>query len=181
MSQYGLITIGFPSEIKIGVNKISTTDIWQSLLLGWKDFLQQPSHYFFVITLYPFMGFVLYFWGSDQNTIQLLFPMLTGFALLGPFVALFLYEVSRRLEKGLDTSWATVFSVIKSPAIPAILILGLMLVGLFCAWMFTANFLYTLLYGIEYPISIFEFLWEVISTPRGWILIILGNGFGFCF
>ena len=181
MSQYRLFTTECPSEIEICVNKISTTDIWWSLHLGWKDFLQQPSHYFFVITLYPFMGFVLYFWGSDQNTIQLLFPMLTGFALLGPFVALFLYEVSRRLEKGLDTSWATVFSVIKSPAIPAILILGLMLVGLFCAWMFTANFLYTLLYGNEYPISIFEFLWEVISTPRGWILITLGNGFGFCF
>jgi uncharacterized membrane protein len=85
------------------------------------------------------------------------------------------------LEKGLDTSWSTVFSVIKSPAIPAILILGLMLTGLFCVWMFTANFLYSSLYGIEYPISIFEFLWEVISTPRGWILIMLGNGFGFCF
>ncbi len=62
MSQYGLITIGFPSEIKIGVNKISTKDIWGSLHLGWKDFLQKPSHYFFAITLYPFMGMVLYFW-----------------------------------------------------------------------------------------------------------------------
>ena len=104
MSQYRLVTTECPSEIQFSVNKISTTDIWWSLLLGWKDFLQQPSHYFFAITLYPFMGFVLYFWASDQNTIQLLFPMLTGFALLGPFVALFLYEVSRRLEKGLDLS-----------------------------------------------------------------------------
>ena len=181
MSQYRLVTTERSSEIEIGVNKISITDVWWSLHLGWKDFLQQPSHYFFAITLYPFMGFVLYFWAVGENTIQLLFPMLTGFALLGPFVALFLYEVSRRLEKGLDTSWVGVFSVLKSPSIPAILILGLMLAGLFCAWMFTANILYTFLYGNEYPVSIFEFLWEVISTPRGWILIMVGNGFGFCF
>ena len=144
-------------------------------------FLAKTISLFFCYYTLSLYGHGFIFLACDQNTIQLLFPMLTGFALLGPFVALFLYEVSRRLEKGLDTSWATVFSVIKSPAIPAILILGLMLVGLFCAWMFTANFLYTLLYGNEYPISIFEFLWEVISTPRGWILIILGNGFGFCF
>jgi len=181
MSQYRLVTIECSSEIEIGVNKISTTDIWQSLYLGWKDFLQQPSHYFFVITLYPFMGFVLYFWAAGENTIQLLFPMVTGFALLGPFVALFLYEVSRRLEKGLNASWPEVFSVIKSPAIPSILILGLMLAGLFCAWMYTANILYTLFYGNEYPVSIFGFLLEVVSTPRGWMLIVVGNAFGFCF
>jgi len=181
MSQYGLITIGFPSEIKIGVNKISTTDIWQSLLLGWKDFLQQPSHYFFTAILYPFMGFALYFWAAGENTLQLLFPMLTGLALLGPFVSLPLYEISRRLEKGLDTSWAEVFNVIKSSALPAILILGLMLLVIFCAWIFTANILYVLLYGNEYPVSIFNFLREVISTQRGWTLIVVGNGLGFCF
>ena len=181
MSQYSLAKTEYSNEIKIGVNKITTTDIWLSLHLGWGDFLQQPSHYFFAMILYPFMGFALYFWAAGENTIQLLFPMLTGFALLGPFVALFLYEVSRRLEKGFDTSWAEVFSVIKSPAIPAILTLGFMLLGLFCAWMVAANILYMLIYGSEYPVSIFEFFWEVISTQRGWILIVLGNGIGFCF
>lgn len=181
MSQYRLVSTECSSQIEIGVNKISIADVWLSLHLGWKDFQQQPSHYFFAMILYPFMAFVLYFWASGENTLQLLFPMLTGFALLGPFVALFLYEVSRRLENGLDTSWAEVFTVIKSPAIPAILTVGFMLLGLFCAWLITANILYILLYGSEYPVSIFGFFWEVISTQRGWILIVLGNGIGFCF
>jgi uncharacterized membrane protein len=181
MFQYRLATATCSRNIEIYVNKISLIDVWWALHLGWKDFIQQPSHYFFAMILYPFMGFVLYFWAAGENTIQLLFPMLTGFALLGPFVALFLYEISRRLEKGLDTSWVGVLSVRNSPAIPAILTLGLMLAGLFCAWMVSANILYTLLYGNEYPVSVFGFFWEVILTPRGWILITLGNGIGACF
>ena len=181
MSQYSLITTEYTNKIEISVNKISTKDIWGSLHLGWKDFLQKPSHYFFAITLYPFMGMVLYFFMAGENWIQLLFPMLTGFALLGPFVALFLYEVSRRLEKGLEPSWAEGFNSIKSSAILEILILGVMLAGLFCAWMVTASTLYTFLYGNEYPVSIYDFFMDVISTRRGWILITVGNGLGFCF
>ena len=181
MSQYCLVTTGYNRKIEIGVNKISSKDIWASLHLGWQDFLHQPSHYFFAIILYPFMGFVLYLFMAGENWIQLLFPMLTGFALLGPFIALFLYEVSRRLEEGLDPSWTEVFKTIKSPAILEILILGIMLAGLFCTWMITANTLYTFLYGNEYPVSIVGFFMDVISTPRGWILIVVGNGLGFCF
>ena len=61
MSQYRLVSTECPSEIQFSVNKILIIDIWWSLYLGWKDFLQQPYHYFFALTLYPFRGFVLSF------------------------------------------------------------------------------------------------------------------------
>ena len=175
MSQYRSAKAVYSAKIEFKVNKISTADVWQAVRLGWKDFMLQPSHYFFTVVLYPFIGFVLYFGVAGESTITLLFPMLAGFALIGPFVALLLYEISRRLEQGLDTSWRQVFSAMKSPALPAILTLGLMLAGLFMAWLITANLLYVLVYGPVYPLSLIDFVKEVVTTPRGWLLIVLGN------
>jgi uncharacterized membrane protein len=178
---YHSVTAGCSESIEITVNEIAVSDIWFSIRLGWRDFMQQPSHYFFAIILYPFIGIVLWLWASESNTVQLIFPMMTGFALLGPFIAIFLYEISRRLENGLDTSWGQIFLVIYSPAVRDISILSIMLLGLFVTWMISANILFLSLYGPEYPTSLLRFLIEVILTPRGWVLIILGNGIGVCF
>ncbi|MDG2405995.1 MAG: DUF2189 domain-containing protein [Paracoccaceae bacterium] len=181
MAHYYLAKTDYSNDIDITVNEITVSDIWVSIQLGWRDFMHQPSHYFFAIILYPFIGIVLWLWASEVNTIQLVFPMMTGFALLGPFIAIFLYEISRRLENDLDTSWSKVFQVVHSPAIREILILSIMLLGLFCVWMISANILFFSLYGSRYPTSLLIFLIEVILTPRGWVLIILGNGMGICF
>ena len=166
---------------KISVNKIEVSDIWVSLKLGWRDFMHQPSHYFFAIILYPFIGIILWLWASKENTIQLIFPMMSGFALFGPFIAIFLYEISRRLESGLDTSWSQIFRLVYSPALRQVIILSIMLLFIFFTWMICAYILFQLLYGSSYPISMFNFLVNIITTPRGWLLIILGNGMGACF
>ena len=166
---------------KISVNKIEVSDIWVSLKLGWRDFMHQPSHYFFAIILYPFIGIILWLWASKENTIQLIFPMMSGFALFGPFIAIFLYEISRRLESGLDTSWSQIFRLVYSPALRQIIILSIMLLFIFFTWMVCAYILFQLLYGSSYPISMFNFLVNIITTPRGWLLIFLGNGMGACF
>ena len=147
MVHYHSVTVGCSNNIDITVNEIAVSDIWLSIRLGWRDFMHQPSHYFFAIILYPFIGIVLWLWASEANTVQLIFPMMTGFALLGPFIAIFLYEISRRLENGLDTSWGQIFCVIYSPAIRDIIILSIMLLGLFVAWMVSAKILFFLYMG----------------------------------
>ena len=56
-----------------------------------------------------------------------------------------------------------------------------MLVGIFIAWLITAQALYHWFYGAETPASMVTFFYDVIGTQRGWTLIILGNGAGFIF
>ncbi len=53
--------------------------------------------------------------------------------------------------------------------------------ALFLLWLFTAQSIYTRLFGDEAPASIGTFLRDVLTTSRGWTLILFGNAAGFIF
>lgn len=163
------------------VRRISTEDLIDALRLGVEDFWAKPSHYVFLCLIYPVVGLILTQWTSGSNAIQLIYPLMSGFALVGPFAAIGLYEISRRREFGMDTSWWHAVDVRHSPALPAIAVIGIMLLVLFLLWLFTAQSIYTSLYGNQPPASIAGFIREVLTTSKGWTLILLGNLAGFAF
>lgn len=163
------------------VRKISTSDVIDALGRGLDDFWQKPSHYAFLCLIYPLVGVVLIYWASDASALPLLFPLASGFALLGPFAAIGLYEISRRREAGLDTSWRHALAVRKSPAIPSIIAVGAMLFAIFVTWLLVAQGLYVRLLGPEPPASISQFLESLFTTDAGFMLLTLGNAIGFIF
>lgn len=163
------------------VNRITTTDIVDALGRGLDDFWQKPSHYAFLCVIYPLVGIVLASWASGANALPLLFPLMSGFALLGPFAAIGLYEISRRREEGLDTSWRHAFAVFRSPAIPSIAAVGAMLLAIFVTWLLVAQGLYLALFGPQAPQSAAGFLETVFTTREGWLLMLWGNAIGFVF
>lgn len=163
------------------IRKISNEDVIDALRKGLDDFWDKPSHYVFLCLIYPIVGVVLITWTSGGNALQLVYPLMAGFALLGPIAAIGLYEISRRRELGLDTSWKHALDVTRSPAIPAILAVGALLVVMFVAWMYAAQAIYQSLYGQAAPASIWAFVGNVLSTQQGWTLIIVGNAVGFVF
>jgi uncharacterized membrane protein len=61
------------------------------------------------------------------------------------------------------------------------MVIGAMLVALFLVWLFTAQSIYTSLFGAQPPASIGGFLREVLTTSRGWTLIVVGNAVGLAF
>jgi uncharacterized membrane protein len=163
------------------IRRIELRDIRDALAKGAKDFHATPSHLVFLAAIYPLCGVVLAYVTSQQNALQLLFPLSSGFALIGPFAAISLFEISRRRELGLDVSWKYAFYVLRSPSIPSIAALGLLLLAIFAAWIAAAQLLYTTLFGPMPPVSLVDFLGEVVSTERGWMLIGVGCLIGFCF
>ena len=162
------------------IRKITTADVWSALLKGIDDFRAMPTHLFFACIIYPVVGIVLARLLFGYELLPLIYPMAAGFALLGPFVAIGLYELSRRREQGLDTSPVRAFDVLHRPAIGAIWRLGLVLAAIFVAWIYAANLIHTQLFGSEAR-SPAEFLSQLTTTEQGTQLIVVGNVVGFMF
>lgn len=165
----------------VAVRKISFSDVTTSLRQGAEDFWEKPSHYVFLCLIYPLVGVVLISWTSGNNALPLLFPLVSGFALLGPIAALGLYEISRRRELGLDTSWRRAFDVRHSPALPSIIAVGIWLFALFIVWLLVAKALYVSIFGASTPASMSMFLHEVFRTEQGRDLMLWGNLIGLAF
>jgi uncharacterized membrane protein len=163
------------------VRRIGPGDCLSALSEGRDDFFSMPTYPVFVGLFYAVAGIVLFAMTSLGNALHLAFPLVAGFALIGPFVAIGLYEMSRRRERGLAVTWRDAFTVLRSPALPSILAFGLILFAIFAAWIFAAELIYGWLYGPNPPAAAIPFLHDVLTTNRGWTLIVVGVLVGFCF
>ena len=112
------------AEAEPVIRTISLSDLREALRLGWEDFKAIPSHAIILCAIYPVLGLILARAVLGYAVIPLLFPLAAGFALLGPFAALGLYELSRRRERGEEPSAWDALDVLQSPSFGAMLGLG---------------------------------------------------------
>lgn len=163
------------------VRSIAVKDLKDVVAKGIEDFNAAPTHAIFLGIIYALLGLILFRASFGYDILPLIYPMLAGFALLGPFAAIALYELSRRREQGLDVSAEHLFEVFRSPSIGAITRLGLVLLAIFLAWLFAAQIMYTQIMGDTVPATVGEFVRQVLTTPSGRQLIVAGNAVGFVF
>jgi uncharacterized membrane protein len=163
------------------VSRIGVADLRAALASGFRDFGAFRTDVIFLVLIYPVIGLVLARAAFGEDMLPLLFPLASGFALIGPVAAVGLYEMSRRREQGDEIGWADAFGVVRSPAFGAILVLGVLLLGIFVLWLVSAQMIYNLTLGPEPPASIESFLRDVFTTGAGWTMIAVGIGIGFVF
>ncbi|MGM4920294.1 DUF2189 domain-containing protein [Tardiphaga sp. 813_E8_N1_3] len=163
------------------IRKIGLSDLHEALQLGWEDFKAVPSHAIILCVIYPVLGLVLARMTLGYSVLPLLFPLAAGFALIGPFAALGLYELSRRRERGEEASAWHALGVLRSPSFGAMLGLGTLLLILFVVWVTTANAIYISKFGNAPAASIPDFASRIFTTTEGHQLIVQGCGVGLLF
>ncbi|MBZ4690858.1 MAG: hypothetical protein JG765_2109 [Cereibacter sp.] len=162
------------------VQRIDSEDLRDALRKGLEDMGYFRSDVIFVCLVYPMIGLVLAT-AAVQGSLHLLFPILSGFALVGPVAAVGLYEMSRRREAGLETDWSALADVVRSPRFGAILALALFHLVIFMAWIMAANLIFKATLGSETLWTLGSFAQAVTGTPEGWAMIGIGMAVGFVF
>lgn len=163
------------------IRRIGLADLRQALRRGFADFSANRTDVIFLCVLYPVIGLVLARAASGHELLPLLFPLASGFALVGPLAAVGLNEMSRRRELGEPGGWRDCFAVLRAPSIGAIAMLGLLLVAIFLLWLAVAHLIFLATIGPRPPVSLTAFARDVLTTQAGHSLILLGCGAGFLF
>ena len=82
------------------VRRVGIADIAEALAAGLRDFQAYPLYGLVLGGLYAAGGTAIVLCLTAFGLVYFAYPLAAGFALIGPFVAIGLYEISRRRENG---------------------------------------------------------------------------------
>jgi uncharacterized membrane protein len=169
------------------VSRITVADLKDVLVKGFEDFMAYRTDIIFLIAVYPIISLLVIAASFRYELIPLVFPIVSGSAIMGPFVGVFLYEMSRRRELNLQRhhadnhSWANALSVLRSHNLGKIMLLGMLLVAMYLLWLVCAWGIYQATQGPTTAETVGRFINDLFLTQTGWWLIIAGCGVGFLF
>ena len=165
----------------LAIRHIGLADLGASLREGWEDFRAAPTSLVLLCIIYPAMGLVLGRMASGADALPMIWPLVAGFALIGPLAAVGLYEMSRQREHRLRVTWQDAFAIFRARNLGAIVLLGLGLAVVFSLWLWTAQAIFAATmpgFHAVTPAALFD---AVTGSAAGWRLILLGTATGFCF
>ena len=162
------------------IRALSNADLAASLRAGWRDLTRAPILGLFFSAVYVAGGWLLWWALTTTGQVWWTIPVTLGFPLLGPFVAVGFYEISRRLETGKALDWPGILGVIlrqKDRQIPSI---AAVIVVFFLFWNFLAHMIFALFMGLQVMTNI-STSFEAFLTPNGLAMIAMGTAVGAAF
>ena len=153
------------------VRRITAADIAEALTLGLRDFQARPLYGLTFGLIYVLGGITILLCLTAFGMVYLVYPLAAGFALIGPFVAIGLYEVSRRRELGQPLSFGALWSTIISRG--EIGWMAFVTLFFFIIWMYQVRLLIALLLGLNASFSsIKEFITVILTTNEGLLFLV---------
>jgi uncharacterized membrane protein len=157
------------------VRAISPADIVESLAAGLRDLQAMPLYGLFFGGIYAIGGMLIIYASFALGWTWFAYPMAAGFALIGPFVAVGLYEVSRRRESGQPITFSGVLGVILAQSRRELGWMAFVALFVFIIWLYQVRLLLALFLGFQSFATVREFLTIVTTTPEGLMFLLVGN------
>lgn len=164
-------TVHAPAPV---VRKIGLADLRMALREGLDDLTAYRTDVFFLIFGYPIIVAVVAALATHVFILPLLFPIASGFAIIGPAFGVGLYEMSRQREDEHKLSWLNGPAILHRPAIGTIAMIGIGLAALYLIWLAVAWEIYANTMGPALPTSTDAFIADVFGTAAGWAMIVIG-------
>ena len=160
------------------VRAVSFADINEAWAQGLRDFRAAPVYGLVFGGFYAAGGIVVVLGATALGLGYLAYPLAAAFVLIGPFAAVGLYEVSRRLEVGLALSWHAVLGAVFNQRNGRLAWMGLITVLFFIAWICLVRMLVVIFLGTHTFPSLDDFLVALTLTSNGLLFLVLGHAVG---
>jgi uncharacterized membrane protein len=155
------------------VRAVSVADIRASLAEGISDFIRAPAFGFFFGGIFALGGICITLALTAWDRPWLIYPFAIGFPLIGPFAAVGLYEVSRRLESGRPLAWSAVLSVLWAQRRRELSWMAFVVLFVFWIWMYQVRLWMALILGRMSFATFEKFLTVLFTTWQGWTFLIV--------
>jgi uncharacterized membrane protein len=156
------------------VRHVTVADIAEALIQGMRDFQAYPIYGLVLGGLYAAGGTVIVLCLTAFGMVYFAYPLAAGFALIGPFIAIGLYEISRRRERGEPVSIPAIWSTVRSRS--EIGWMAFVSLFFFVVWMYQVRLLIALILGLHASFSsLSEFITVLLTTNEGLLFLIIGN------
>lgn len=165
------------SPVAPGIRQITRADVTRSLAQGLADFRRAPAFGLFFGAVFSITGIIIFLqlvvWGTSYWAL----PIAAGFPLIGPFVAVGLYEVSRRLETGEPLDWNAVLTVVADERKRQIPSLAFVALFFFLVWVYLAHLIFALSFGLK-PLTNVMSSPDILFSGAGLTMLLIGTIIG---
>ena len=154
---------------------VTLADVTGSLRDGWADFRAYPLYGLAFGGVYAAGGLVMLYVLMRLGAPWMIIPMAIGFPLVAPFVAVGLYEISRRRAAGEPVTRAAVFAHVFHQRERQFGWMAFVVLFIFWIWIYQVRLLLALFLGFKSFSSLDAFVHVIATTPEGWGFLFVGT------
>ncbi len=135
---------------KLQINPLRMEDIRAAFSDGWKDFRAYPAFGLFFGAIYALGGMFIAVDAHSLPPPWMIIPVAIGFPLIGPFIAVGLYEISRRHRLGEPIGWAAILTEVFRQRERQLSWMAFVVLFIFWIWIYQVRLLMRLFLGFEF-------------------------------
>lgn len=143
---------------------------------GWADFIRTPALSFAHGTIYTVVGFILVIGLHLMEMEYLIYPLTAGFILVGPIIAIGMYDIARRYDFGLQPRPGKCFTAWRHNGYH-VMTAGFIFVVFAMIWSRIA----VLSFVLSFPyigLNLEAILNTVLFSWEGWVFLAVGTALG---
>jgi uncharacterized membrane protein len=163
---------------KLQINPLSMQDVRAAFADGWRDFRTYPAFGLFFGAIYALGGIFIAVMLTFYHLPWMIIPVAIGFPLIGPFIAVGLYEISRRHQRGEAVGWTAILAEVFRQRERQLSWMAFVVLFIFWIWIYQIRLLMALFLGFRIPATLDAFANVVLTTPQGLLFLAIGTVVG---